>query len=195
MLYSDNIQKNDHRVIRLVFDSFYHYYQNDSSHLSPLHSYDSTKIKVILFYGNDVRRVVVPPGLLDIISIGKHWFLFVWFALSTLALHLIRSTVGNQRIDSSSSTWSMLIVWIGGGNVQYERRFENVFIAMMFFAAFFVKAFGVGNFKSNMVVQGSSGVNTFHELAKMKDRPVFLNHIFHDKKDTVLNLLGLVQFL
>lgn len=177
-----------------MFDSFHYFYKNDSSQLLALYPYDSIKIKVILFYGSDFRRILVPPGLFDLISIGKHWFLFVWFVLSIFALHLIRSTVASRGVGISSSMWSMYIVWIGGGNLlQCKHRMEKFFLTMMFFAAFFVKAFGVGNFNSNIVMQGSGGIHTFDELAKLLDRPIFLNHIFYDKKDTVLKLLGSVN--
>lgn len=84
----------------------------------------------------------------------------------------------------------MYVVWIGGGNLQYKHGTEKFFLTMMFFGAFFVKALGVGNLKSNIVLQDSSGIKTFHELAKIVERPIFLNHVFHDNDDTVVKLLG-----
>ncbi len=184
--------QSQHNSVQLVFDSFYHFYKNDSDHLTPLYSYGSTKIKVILFYGSDLKRVIGPPGLLDIVTITKHWFLFVWFALSIFTLHLIRSTTSRGRITVYSSTWSMFIVWIGGGNLRCTHGIERFFLTIMFFGVFFVKAFGVGNFNTNIVLQGANGVDTFLELAKLSKRPIYLNHVFHDKKDIVLKLLGSV---
>lgn len=193
---SEDLKRNEHHVVQLVFDSFYHFYLNDSSKLSPLYPYDSTKIVVILFYGNDFLRLLVTPALLDIISIGEHWLLFVWFALSILATYLIRSIIGIQKINFFySSVWNMIIVWIGGGNLQYNHKFENIFLAIMLFATFFIRSFGVGNFNSNIVSQGSNVIDTFQELAKTKDLPVYLSHVLQDKKDTVLKLLGSVFFL
>lgn len=186
------MKNSENHVVQLVFDAFIHFFENCSSKLSPLYPYDSTKIKVILIYGKDFRRLLLPSGLLDIVLIGKHWFLFMWFVLSTLGLYSIRLVIGSKRNNIHSSAWSMFIVWISGGKLHYTHRIESFFLVIMLFAVFFVKAFGVGNFKSNIVIQESSGIVTFQELAKTRDIPVYLNHVFQDKTDTVLKLLGSV---
>lgn len=191
--FSDDIQRNEHRVIQITFDTFYHYLKKEKIQLSPLYPYDSTKIKLILFYGNDLRRVVVPPSFIDLASILKNWFLFVVFAFSILVLHLIRRIVSDQRIDIFSSTWIMYIIWIDGGDFQYNNKIEKFFISIMFFGAFFVKAFGIGSFNSDVVMQDSSGIDTFQKLAKIEDTPIFLNHVFQDRQEAVVKLLRSVE--
>lgn len=155
--------------------------------LITLYPYNYRKIEIIFFYGDDYKRRVGPPPLLDIVS--DYWFIPLWFIVASFVLHLIRKKTRQERPIISSTFLDMIIIFFGGGNVRHRHKFEGSFILILLFGMFLMQAIWVSDFLSKMSnVRSQNSVRTLEKLAEL-NKPIYLSNNVLEQRENIIQLL------
>lgn len=138
-------------------------------------------------YGNDYKRHVGPPHLLEIVS--DYWFIPLWFTLTTFLLHWIRTKTRQEKPEISLSFLDMIIIFFGGGNVDHRHRIERYLIIILLCGMFLMQSIWVSDFLSKMSnVYNQNHVRTMAKLAEL-NKPIYFSNNVEEEKERISDLL------
>lgn len=144
-------------------------------------------IRVIFTYGKDVKRRI-RNSLLSFEFLRQSSWYFVSFLSVALLLYALRRKVGLHRSDFLSSFIDTEIIFFGGGNLQFNHRFERWILTIFLFGAFFLVSVWLNIYLFSSLVMVDQKIDTFEELAEI-DPPIYLSMMLKGIEAIILEML------
>lgn len=116
-------------------------------------------------YGKDHKREIdiyrVPASVQIVIPV-----IVSLLIVAVITLYVIRKKCNVTGCDAGSCVMDCLILFIGGGNLRMEHRFERWFFGILLVGAFFTVAVFGGDLVDSVVRVLNSRIETFEEVVK-----------------------------
>lgn len=153
----------------------------------PLYPYQSVELAVIFVYGEDIQRQVniwYMPGSVQ----GQAISIVTFMSLAAIVLCIIRRKFKLRRDGLLSTFIHTLVVFIGGGNLRMQHRFEKWFFGILLFGAFFITSIFTGDLLDCVYRILNQKISTFEELAGMNS-PIYISRSLAANSMHVRNIL------
>lgn len=182
------MKRNATPIVELLFSRFTSSIGKiKESQLIPLYPYRNRVVVVSFLYGDDYQLEIGSPSILRIMA--EYWFIPIWFVLTTISLHLIRSKIGIGNNELSSTIMDMIIIFFGGGTIKFRHKIERYFLGMLLIGTFFIQAIWVSDFLSKVsTLRGINRVNTFEKIANLKS-PIYFGLSLAGEKELIIESL------
>lgn len=156
---------------------------NRTDHILSLYPFYSSKIVVILVYGDDVRR----ESNLVWQKISRSFLFGSLFMASSIGLYVIRRKMKLNRNHFATASFDMLKIYLGYGDISGQHALENIFITATVVMNFFLISINIGYYTSSLTV-APKRVDTFEKLAKLKV-PVYWSNILGHSTESAKAML------
>lgn len=149
---------------------------NDEAVKTPLYPYHSTKLKVMLVYGVNMKREKYKntQKLNSSSSLTASILINLNGILSAALLCFIRRRNRLRRDGFISSMIDVHIAFVGGGNLRVHDKYERWLIGILLIGNFILAAFWYDAVLYPMCYTQNRSIKTFDELSKMNP-PIFIS--------------------
>lgn len=131
-----------------------------------LYPYRVVDMKVMFMYGKDYKRdrdvFTVSASILVQAAL-----LILFMICSAFALLYIRRKYQLPPNDVSSAFLDILILFIGGGSIRMDHKYERWFFGILLFGAFLIVTVFAGDLLDSFVAVKNKKVTTFEQLAEI----------------------------
>lgn len=140
-------------------------------------------------YGTDYKREI------DIFRVSKSvklvaGLITLLLIVATITLYAIRRKLRRPESSVALSIMDCLILFIGGGNLRMDHRFERWFFGIMLVGAFFIVSVFGGDLVDSVARVLNSKVETYKELTEINPQ-IYLDQIlatYYEDIDLMLRL-------
>lgn len=165
-----------------------HFAEKGKNKIVSLYPFQSNKVMVAFFYGDDFERQRIRSILNNFGSMFFNWFNLYIFA-GAAVLCAIRRILKLRRDGFISSVIDVLTTYIGGGNVHINRHMlEKWFYGTVFVTSIFLNAIGLQSSLFSSFVDFELKIDTFEKLAKINP-PICLSPSLEGNFDIVTEVL------
>lgn len=172
--YRDRL-KADHSV-GLFFEATSSIYaQNTRVPKTNLYPYRMIHLETVFVYGEDFRRerdvfVISVSVLIQ----GASIILFMVLAANSLII--IRRKFNIQPNDYSSAFIEIITLFIGGGSVRIQHKYEKWFFTVLSFGAFLIMCVIAGDLLDNFIKVLDTKISKFEELVDINP-PIYIHSL------------------
>lgn len=137
--------------------------QNEKTFLYPYYSID---LVVIFVYGHDYTRLMnlmlIPDSVLIVTGI-----IILYICVCAVILCIIRKKLGPRRNDLLSAFTDITIIFIGGGNVKIDHKWEKWFFSVLLIGSMFIMFLFGGDLLDSVYLILNQKITKFQELVKI----------------------------
>lgn len=160
--------------------------------MDPLYPYDSDALSVIFVYGSDYQRQY-SNNLFSKLRI----FLFNWTNLLVILAGMVLCFMRRwQRLRHDgfiSVVIDVAVIFIGGGSLRLDHRFERKFFILMSIGAFFLNAICLDSTLFPSYLSPQQKVETLQQLAEINP-PIYMPPLLANSENMIVEMLRYAIF-